>query len=240
MRALLAALALLVLWTAASAILGPVLLPSPLAVAERAVDLIRSGELLDHSLTSLRRMAIGFGTALLFGIPLGILMGRSRVISDLLLVPIELLRPISGIAWIPVGLFLFGVGEKLPIFIIAYAAFFPILLNTVEGVEAAGQRLVVAGRMLGASGIKLYTRVVIPAAMPKILNGVRVGLGIAWMAIVAAEFIGAPSGLGYMIEWYRTMLSTESVIAALITIGLIGAAMDLSARLLARKFAAHE
>lgn len=240
MRAALAALTLFVLWTAASAILGPVLLPSPLAVAERAADLIRSGELLGHTLTSLRRMAIGFGTAMLFGIPLGILMGRSRTVSDLLLVPVELLRPISGIAWIPVGLFIFGVGESLPIFIIAYAAFFPILLNTIEGVEAAGQRLIVAGRVLGASGIKLYTRVVIPAAMPKILNGIRVGLGIAWMAIVAAEFIGAPSGLGYMIEWHRTMLSTESVITALITIGLVGAAMDLSARLLVRRFAVNE
>lgn len=240
MRAVLAGVLLIVLWTAASALLGPVLLPSPLAVGRQAIGLIQSGELLGHTLTSLRRMMIGFGIAMLLALPLGILMGRSRTAADALLVPVELLRPISGIAWIPVGLFIFGVGESLPVFIIAYAAFFPILLNTIEGVEAAGQRLIAAGRVLGAEGVKLYTRVVVPAAMPKILNGIRVGLGIAWMAIVAAEFVGAPSGLGYMIEWYRTMLSTESVIAALITVGIVGAGMDLSARLLVRRFAPDE
>ncbi len=240
MRALLAAIILLVVWAAASALLGPVLLPPPLAVAKQGAALIGSGELPGHALTSLRRMMIGFGTALLLAVPLGMLMGRSRLFADALLIPIELLRPIAGIAWIPVGLFMFGISEALPIFIIAYAAFFPILLNTIEGVEAAGRRLTAAGRVLGARGFTLYRRVILPAAMPKILNGVRVGLGISWMAIVAAEFVGAPSGLGYMIEWHRTMLSTESVIAALIAVGILGGCMDLLARTAVRRFVPYE
>lgn len=240
MRAVLAACTLLLVWTLASFWLGPVLLPSPLAVARQTARLIENGELIRHALTSLRRMTIGFGIALALAIPLGLLMGRSRLFADALLIPVELLRPIAGIAWIPVGLFIFGVGEALPIFIIAYAAFFPILLNTIEGVEAAGRRLSAAGRVLGARGVTLYRRVILPAAMPKILNGVRVGLGIAWMAIVAAEFVGAPSGLGYMIEWYRTMLSTESVLAALVTVGLLGGAMDLAARAAVGRYMTYE
>jgi ABC-type nitrate/sulfonate/bicarbonate transport system permease component len=240
MRAILAVIVLLAVWSLASTLLGPVLLPTPLAVGEQTISLLASGELVRHALTSLRRMLIGFGSALLLAVPLGLLMGRSRLFSDALLVPIELLRPIAGIAWIPVGLFMFGISETLPIFIIAYAAFFPILLNTIEGVEAAGRRLTAAGRVLGARGFTLYRRVILPAAMPKILNGVRVGLGIAWMAIVAAEFVGAPSGLGYMIEWHRTMLSTESVISALIAVGVLGGIMDLLARAAVRRFVPYE
>src|ERR1700741_2422822 len=155
MRALIATIVLLAVWAAASALLGPILLPSPLAVATQSVALIANGELPSHALTSLHRMMIGFGTALLLAVPLGMLMGRSRLFADALLVPIELLRPIAGIAWIPVGLFMFGISEALPIFIIAYAAFFPILLNTIEGVEAAGRRLTAAGRVLGARGFTL-------------------------------------------------------------------------------------
>jgi ABC-type nitrate/sulfonate/bicarbonate transport system permease component len=240
MRAGLALLVLLLVWTVASVFLGPVLLPSPLAVILKAASLLASGELEHHALTSLWRMVIGFGVAVTLGVPLGLVMGRSRLISDALLVPVELLRPIAGIAWIPVGLYVFGISEALPIFIIAYAAFFPILLNTIEGVEAAGRRLTAAGRVLGARGFTLYWRVILPAAMPKVLNGIRIALGIAWMAIVAAEFVGAPSGLGYMIEWYRTMLSTESIIAALIVVGLLGGTMDFLARAALRRFAPYE
>ncbi len=240
MRAVIALIALFLAWGIAAALLGPVLLPTPQAVLRETLELLAKGELELQALTSLRRMAIGFGIALVLGIPLGLLMGRSRLFSDALLVPVELLRPIAGIAWIPVGLYMFGISEALPIFIIAYAAFFPILLNTIEGVEAAGKRLTAAGRVLGARGLTLYWRVILPGAMPKVLNGIRIALGIAWMAIVAAEFVGAPSGLGYMIEWYRTMQSTESIIAALIVVGVLGGAMDVLARLAFRRFALHE
>lgn len=208
------------------------LVPPPWSVAENFILLAISGELAENTIVSLRRLAIGFGLAGMLGIPLGILMGLSRLAEDLIDPVIEALRPISGIAWIPLALFMFGIGDRLPIFIIFYGAFFPFVLNTVLGVRAVDPVLVRAARTMGMGHSIIVRHVVIPAALPSILVGARLSAGASWMALVAAELMGAPSGLGFSIEWYRQLLMTPKVLALVVVIGLLGYLTDRGLRLL--------
>lgn len=210
------------------------LLPSPREVADNFVRLAADGELLDHTLISLRRLAIGFGLASVLAIPLGILMGFSRLAEELIDPVIELLRPISGIAWIPLALFIFGIGDRLPIFIMFYGSFFPFVLNTVAGVRTVDPVLVRAAQSMGMTRWVIVRHVVLPSALPSILVGARLGAGAAWMALVAAELIGAPSGLGFSVEWYRQLLMTPKVLAFIVMIGLLGYLTDRGLRHLQR------
>jgi len=214
---------------------NPILLPSPLAVAESLYQLTRDGEILEHSFISLRRLAIGFGLAGLLGIPLGLFMGFSRLAQELIDPMIEVLRPISGIAWIPIALFIFGIGDELPIFIIFYGAFFPVVLNTIAGVRTVDPLLVRAAQTMGVTHRVIVSQVIFPAALPNILVGTRLGAGAAWMSLVAAELIGAPSGLGFSVQWYRQLLMTSKVLAFIVVIGILGYLTDRSLRLLQQR-----
>ena len=213
-----------------------VLLPTPFAVIEAIVDLARDLELFVQAGISLGRMMISLALASLLAIPLGLLMGLRRTLDDIVDPVIELLRPISGIAWIPLALFIFGIGNALPIFIMTYAAFFPILLGTVAGVRGVDRGLIDAARTMGVLRRTIVTRVVVPAALPSLLAAVRLGVASSWTAVVAAELIGAPSGLGYAVEWYRELLMTPQVMAFIATIGVLGYLTDTSLRALAQRF----
>ena len=213
-----------------------VLLPTPFAVIEAIVDLARDLELFVQAGISLGRMMISLALASLLAIPLGLLMGLRRTLDDIVDPVIELLRPISGIAWIPLALFIFGIGNALPIFIMTYAAFFPILLGTVAGVRGVDRGLIDAARTMGVPRRTIVTRVVVPAALPSLLVAVRLGVASSWTAVVAAELIGAPSGLGYAVEWYRELLMTPQVMAFIATIGVLGYLTDTSLRALAQRF----
>jgi ABC-type nitrate/sulfonate/bicarbonate transport system permease component len=149
---------------------------------------------------------------------------------------IEILRPISGIAWIPLALFIFGIGNTLPVFIMTYAAFFPIVVGTVGGVRAVDRRLVDAARTMGVPSRTIVARVVVPAALPSLLVALRLGVALSWTAVVAAELIGAPSGLGYAVEWYRELLATPQVMSFIAMIGVIGYLCDAFVRGLNRRF----
>ena len=162
-------------------------------------------------------------------------MGLSRSADRFLDPVVELLRPISGIAWIPLGLFIFGVGDVLPVFIMVYVAFFPLLLNTISGVRNVDQRLVNAARTMGVHGWPLMRQVIVPAALPTIMVGFRLAFAGAWAAVIAAELIGAPSGLGFAIEWYRQLLMTPKVFAFIVVIGVVGYLCDLALRALQRR-----
>jgi ABC-type nitrate/sulfonate/bicarbonate transport system permease component len=181
-------------WTANTA-----LLPSPLAVLSAIWELAGDGELFKHAAISLGRMIGSLALAALLAVPLGVLMGMSRIADDLLDPVVEVLRPISGIAWIPLALFMFGIGNALPVFIMTYAAFFPIVLGTISGVRGVDRRLINAARTMGVAQRTIVTTVVLPAATPALLVAIRLGVATAWTAVVAAELIGAPSGLGYAI-----------------------------------------
>jgi ABC-type nitrate/sulfonate/bicarbonate transport system permease component len=227
----------LAVWWAVSAWTNnTALLPSPRAVVEALVELVGDLEIFMHAGISLGRMLLSLLLACLLALPLGLLMGMSRTLDAIVDPTIELLRPISGIAWIPLSLFIFGIGNALPIFIMTYAAFFPILLGTVAGVRHVDRRLVDAARTMGIGRRAIVTRVVVPATLPALLVALRLGVASAWTAVVAAELIGAPSGLGYAVEWYRELLMTPQVMAFIATIGLLGYLCDRAVRSLAERF----
>ncbi|MBS0321686.1 MAG: ABC transporter permease [Proteobacteria bacterium] len=213
---------------------NPILLPSPLDVLAAMGDLAREGELFRQAAVSFGRMVLSLAIASALAIPLGLAMGLSKTFEAIVDPTVELLRPISGIAWIPLALFLFGIGNVLPVFIMTYAAFFPILLGTVAGVRAVDRSLVNAARTMGLPTRGIVTRVVMPAALPSLLVALRLGVAVAWTAVVASELIGAPSGLGYAVEWYRELLMTPQVMSFIAMIGLIGYICDGGVRLLSR------
>ena len=208
-----------------------ILLPPPTAIAEAAYELITSGELWRNLLASLRREFVAFLFALL-AIPLGIAMGWWREFNNQVNPVIEILRPIPPLAWIPLSILWFGIGEKQNDFIIFLGIFFPVLLNTIAGVRGVDLNLVRAARCLGASKINVLTRIVLKAALPSIVTGIRIGLGVGWMALVAAELVGASSGLGFMINDARTLLRTDYVMVGMLTIGLAGLSIDWAVSML--------
>lgn len=210
------------------------LLPPPTAVAAAAWELILSGELIRNLSASLKREFFAFLWSVA-AIPLGIAMGWWRRVNDQIDPIVEILRPIPPLAWIPLSILWFGVGDLQNQFIIFLGIFFPILLNTITGVRGVEPNLVRAARCLGANESAILWRVVLRAALPQIVTGVRIGLGVGWMALVAAEIVGANSGLGFMINDARTLLRTDIVIVGMIAIGLVGLALDLMIRELSRR-----
>ncbi len=228
-------LAALILWQVFSmyGILPYHKLPSPFEIAIGTKTLLTEGLppgylLYRHAFESLLRVFCGFSSAACLGIPLGIFIGWSEKLSNFLRPFIEILRPIPPLAWIPIAIIWFGIGIKSAAFIIFLGAFFPILLNTVSGVRTVDIRLVEATKVLGARERDILLKVLAPGALPSICTGLRIGLGIAWMTLVAAEFTGVKSGygLGYLIMIARDIQRPDQVIAGMITIGVIGYGLD--------------
>jgi ABC-type nitrate/sulfonate/bicarbonate transport system permease component len=213
----------------------PVLLPSPLAVVEAIVDLAKDLERFEHAAISVGRMVVSIALASALAMPLGLMMGLHPRFERIVDPTLELLRPISGIAWIPLALFIFGIGNALPVFIMTYAAFFPILVGTIAGVRTVDRRLIDAARTMGVPRGAIVRRVVIPAALPSLLVALRLGIALSWTAVVAAVLIGAPSGLGYAVEWYRELLATPQVMSFIAMIGVIGYLCDAGVRWLNAK-----
>ena len=210
------------------------LMPPPTEVIKAATALIVSGELLKHFLTSLQREAIAFSYACV-AIPLGVLMGWSKTIQNLMEPVFEMLRPIPPIAWIPLAILWFGISDFQNQFIIFLGIFFPLLINTITGVKNVEHNIVRAARCLGASERAILIKVVFRAALPQIVTGIRVGLGVGWMALVAAELVGATSGLGWLISDARSVLRTDIILVGMISIGVAGLLIDQGLRWVARK-----
>jgi ABC-type nitrate/sulfonate/bicarbonate transport system permease component len=214
---------------------NPIQLPDPLQVAKAMAELGRDGELWEHAWVSTARLLGSLVIAVLIAVPLGFVMGLSRHVEAYVDPLVELLRPISGIAWIPLALFIFGVGNTLPVFIMVYVAIFPLLLNTVAGVRGVDAKLLAAARTMGISRRATLRHVVVPAALPTVMVGLRLAFAGAWAAVVAAELIGAPSGLGFAIEWYRQLLMSPKVFGFIVLIGVVGFVCDTLLRALQRK-----
>jgi ABC-type nitrate/sulfonate/bicarbonate transport system permease component len=211
-----------------------VLMPAPSTIAVTAAGMIASGELFHHLMASLKREAVAFLFAST-AIPLGIMMGWWRVVYDQVNPIMEILRPIPPLAWIPLSILWFGIGDEQNEFIIFLGIFFPILVNTIVGVKNIDPILVRAARSLGASEHRLLARIVFIGALPQIITGVRIGLGVGWMALVAAELVGANSGLGFVINDARSMLRTDIIIVGMLAIGLIGLLIDTAILVLGRR-----
>ena len=222
-------------WAFAAWTQSPLQLPTPLAVFNALRVLARNGELSENVQISFVRLVISLGVAVVLAVPLGFLMGLSERARAYIDPMVELMRPISGIAWIPLGLFIFGVGDILPVFIMTYVAFFPLLLNTIAGVRGTDQKLIAAARTMGVPRARIIRHVIMPGALPTIMVGVRMAFAGAWAAIIAAELIGSPSGLGFAIEWYRELLMSPKVFAYIIVIAAVGYFSDLALQALQRR-----
>jgi NitT/TauT family transport system permease protein len=204
--------------------------PAPSTILAIGWDLLRSGELERHALVSVTRVAIGFLIAAGVAVPLGLSMGLWPRWGRQMRVIVEVLRPIPPFAWIPFGLLWFGVGDQEAIFVIFIASVFPILLNTVAGVESVELTLRRSGECLGAEGVRLFRYVIFPSALPQIVVGLRIGLAFAWMVLVAAELIGSTSGLGYLILDSRNLGLPSLACMGMFVIGVVGYALDLLIR----------
>ncbi|HXV36159.1 MAG TPA: ABC transporter permease [Myxococcota bacterium] len=224
---------LIALWWTIVAATGSVIFPTPWQVVTGTLELIRDGTLWEHIGASLLRVATGFGLAVAFAVPLGLWMGWVRGAYRTLNPIFQMLRPISPIAWIPIAILWFGVGNASPIYLIFISSVFPMIVQTTSGVHAIERRYLQAAENFGVARHTLFSRVVIPAVLPQIIVGMRIGLGVAWLVVVAAEMIALRSGLGYLIIDSRNAGNRyDLVIAGMIIIGLIGLLLDGLMRLL--------
>ena len=210
-----------------------VIFPTPWQVVTGTLGLIGDGTLWGHIGSSLMRVGVGFFSAIAVAVPVGIWMGRVEGAYRTLNPVVQLVRPISPIAWIPLSILWFGVGNASPIFLIFIASVFPMVVQTAAGVHTIEQRYLRAADNFGASRAKVLFQVVIPAMLPDLIVGMRISLGVAWLVVVAAEMIALSSGLGYLIMDSRNAGNRyDLVIAAMIIIGIIGLCLDALMRLL--------
>lgn len=235
---------LLILWEAGSrlGLFSEVLLPSPTAVAikwwayllplqpqeagQSYLAWLVSGEMLHDAYSSLFRVVAGFVIGAALALPLGLLMGASPRIYELFNPLMQILRPIPPIAYIPLAILWFGLGNPPSFFLIAIGAFFPVLMNTIAGVRQVDGIYLRAARNLGVNQWTMFTRVILPAATPYILAGVRIGIGTAFIVVIVSEMIAVNDGLGFRILEAREFMWSDKIIAGMITIGLLGLAID--------------
>jgi NitT/TauT family transport system permease protein len=196
--------------------------PPPLEVVEAALDLLRSPKLILHLSSSLYRIAAGFALAALLGVGLGLAIGRFDWARRLLLPPLEVLRPIPAVAWIPLAILMFPSSEASMIYITFVGALFPILLNTIHGVEHVDARLVASARSLGTRGPALFREVILPAAAPAIVTGLSIGMGTCWFCLVTAEMISGQFGIGYYTWESYTLQNYPNIVVGMLLIGVLG------------------
>ncbi len=227
--------ALLTGWDVAVRLTSSSIFPGPRAVALALVELVTHGLLLKYTVASLFRVAWGFTLAVLIGVPLGLTLGWFRPAYQALNPLLQMLRPISPIAWIPLAILWFGISDAAPIFLIFLASVFPITVSASAAVRNLQPVYVRAAQNFGLSQLQLFRRVILPGTLPQILTGIRIALGIAWLVVVAAEMVAVNSGLGYLIIDSRNAGKRyDLVIAGMIVIGFIGLALDLIVRRIER------
>lgn len=222
-------------WQTAIAVSQTDIFPTPAQVLSGIVELAQKGVLLMYIVASLFRVFWGFGLAMVVGIPAGLLMGwlghAFRAFNPLL----QVLRPISPIAWIPLAILWFGIDDRAPIFLIFLASVFPITTATIAAVRNIPLVHIRAAQNFGVRGPALFARVLFPGALPQIITGLRIALGVAWLVVVAAEMIAVDSGLGYLnIDARNAGKRYDMVVAGMVLIGLIGLVLDLGIRQLER------
>ena len=237
----------LVIWQTCSGMgwVNPLVLPSPLAVLRKWIEYLLpatpfapseqnwlawalSGELIRDTVSSMVRVVLGFAVGAGLALPLGLAMGASQRVYIWINPLVQVLRPIPPIAYIPLSILWFGLGNPPAIFLIAIGAFFPILINTITGVRNVDSIYLRAARNLGATHMTVFRRVMLPAAVPYILSGVRIGIGTAFIVVIVAEMIAVNNGLGFRILEAREYFWSDKIIAGMISIGLLGLAIDLA------------
>lgn len=221
------AAAILGVWGLAAWFIGkPNVLPNPLIVAKAFQELLENGALLRHSVASLFRVTAGFFIAAALGIPLGIFIGRVALARGLIEPVISFLRPISPLAWIPLAMLWFGLGDLPAVFLIFLASFFPLVVSTAVAVSHINQTYFQVAANFRFSRMEVITRVILPAILPDIFTALRITVSIAWLVVVAAEMIAVRSGLGYLIFDARSGLRMDYVLVGMVAIGVIGVFLD--------------
>jgi len=222
---------LVVAWSVGIRLAGQTILPGPYRVVLGLVDLAKRGVLLRHVVASLFRVTWGYGLAVLVGIPLGLSLGWWRR-GELALNPLlQILRPISPLAWIPVSILWFGVGDLSAVFIIFLGSVLPLTMSAMNAVASVPEVHVRAGRNFGLSSSEVLTQIVFPSVIPQLVVGMRLALGVAWLVVVAAEMIAVNSGLGFLIVDARNAGDRyDLVVAGMLMIGVIGLLLDLGMR----------
>ena len=221
-------LILLGLWKGADLLgmLKPYTMPKPESIVNTAVELSKDGKLLTHILSSFSLVLRGFLMALGAAFILGIAIGLSKKIEAFFELTVQILKPIPPIAWIPLSILWFGIRDESKLYIIFLGALFPILLNVVGGIHSIDKRYFELAKVYETSKARLIFKVILPGALPQIVTGIRVGLGNAWVCVVAAEMIAAMSGVGYLLTYGRSLSRPDMVILAMLLIGVIGKVMD--------------
>jgi NitT/TauT family transport system permease protein len=233
--------AFLALWSILSGavvvlkLFNPIFLPGPWLVLGNVLDMAVRGQLWIHLAATLERVALGFGAGAALGVGLGLAAGHFTPIRHVVEPLVELLRPIPPLAMLPMFIVWVGIGETSKVGFITYATFFPIFLTTITGVRQIDPLLLRAAQSLGARGVGLFTRVILPAALPDILTGLRLGVALAFFVIVISEFIGAEHGLGYLINDGRNFFLVPQMLGAAVVLGLLGYAGNGLVRLLERR-----
>ena len=217
--------------------LRPFAMPKPESVISTAVELVQKGQLQQHILSSIVLVLEGFLLALVVAFILGTAIGLSKKVEALFELIVQILKPVPPIAWIPLAILWFGIGVHSKLYIIFLGALFPILLNVIDGIKSIDPRYFELTKVYETSKSRLIFKVVLPGALPQIMTGIRVGLGNAWVCVVAAEMIASVTGVGYLLTYGRSLSRPDMVILAMLLIGIIGKIMDdvlkfVSARLI--------
>ena len=229
---------LLTFWSLLSAyVIDPLLLPSPATVFREAMTMIKSGELAANVWASVQRILWGFLTGCAAGIPVGLLVGRTQIARGLILPALNLIRPISPVALVPLVIVWFGIGETAKIILVGYTTFIVMVFNTMSGAASTPVSRERAARCFGAGELEIFRYVIVPSAVPYILTGMRVGLGFCFMSVVAAELVAADSGIGFLIMQSRFSVLTERMFVGLATLGVLGWLSDWLLRKLVHWFA---
>ncbi len=222
-----------------SFVFNPFLIPPPLEVFRTAIPMLKSGEILSDASISMIRVMVGFATGSLAGVVIGVLLGRIRLLHDLLDPIIELLRYLSPTAMIPIAVIWFGIGEMSKYFLIFWGTFFIVLINTTAGVWRAPVARQRAAACLGANRLQIFVLVVVPSAVPYIVTGMRVAMASSFMSIIPAEILAANSGIGYLLQQSSMLLQTNRIFVALLTICVLGFIVDRIFRLVVDKVLAR-
>ena len=209
-------------------------IPAPLDVLDEIVRLSKTDTFYENMLISLRRILMGFGIAVVSGIVLGLIIGRYQRARQLMFPMLEILRPIPAIAWVPMAIMLWPTNESSIVFITFIGSFFPIMLSTVHGVTSVDPVLIRAARSLGAKEPALLRQVILPAALPDIFNGLSVGMGVAWVSLIAAEMISGQFGIGYFTWEAYSLIQYSDIVIGMIVIGFLGLGCSAAIRLVGR------
>lgn len=210
-------------------------IPAPSEVVLAFAELVQTPKFAAHVGNSVTRIFVGFGIAAALAVTCGLLIGRFRLAAQSLLPPLEVIRPIPAVAWIPIAILLFASAEQSMVFITFIGAFFPILLSTVHGVEALDKRLVFASLSLGARPLDVFREVILPGAMPSIVTGLSIGMGTSWFSLVTAEMISGQYGIGYYTWEAYTLQKYPSIVLGMIAIGVLGMGSSALLKALGRR-----